>query len=78
MPALREETKLAMEKGQSMNRWVVPQCEEWPPKVTWVEEAKSQGKKAIEENNRKFTEPLGEFDLPGPMALHILFLTTIN
>ncbi len=51
MPSLREETKTAIEKGQSVNRRAVPRCKESSPKVTGLEDAESQGKKAIEEIN---------------------------
>uniref|UniRef100_M1DFC0 Uncharacterized protein n=1 Tax=Solanum tuberosum TaxID=4113 RepID=M1DFC0_SOLTU len=65
-------------KGQSANRRTVPRCKERSPKVTDLEDAECQGKKAIEKSIGRFTEWFDEPDLLGLVAIRGLFLVTIN
>ncbi|WMV41175.1 hypothetical protein MTR67_034560 [Solanum verrucosum] len=63
VPSPEGKNQVGQRKEQSANRRVVPRCSARPPKVTDLEDAEGQGKKAMELTKGRIAELIGEPDL---------------
>ena len=74
MPSPEGENQVGERNEQSVDRRVVPRCSVGSPKVTELEEAEGQGKKARTLNKGWIAEP----NLLRLMVFHNIYLATIN
>ncbi len=78
MPSPEGENQVGERKVQLVCRRVVPRCSVGSPKVTELEDAEGQSKKAMELTKGWIAELIGDPDLLRRMVLHNIFLATIN
>ncbi|KAH0723849.1 hypothetical protein KY290_006567 [Solanum tuberosum] len=78
VPSSEGENQVGERKEQSADRRVVPRCSVGSSKVTDIEDAEGQDRKAMKLAKRHITEWIGEPDLLHRMTLHNIFLATIN
>uniref|UniRef100_M1DCH2 Uncharacterized protein n=1 Tax=Solanum tuberosum TaxID=4113 RepID=M1DCH2_SOLTU len=77
-PSPEEENQVGKRKEQSACHRVVPQCSVGSPKVTELEDVEGQSKKAMELTKGTIADLFGEPNLLCRIALHSIFLATIN
>jgi len=76
--SLEGESQFGNKKEQSACRRVVPRCSVGSPKVTELEDAEGQSRKAMNMTKGRIAELIGDPDLLRRMVLRNIFLVTIN
>jgi len=78
VPSPEGENQVGDRKEQSVRRRTVPRCIAIPPKVTELEDAKGQSKKAIELSKGRIAEWISDPDLLRRMVHCSTLWATIN
>uniref|UniRef100_M1DS08 Uncharacterized protein n=1 Tax=Solanum tuberosum TaxID=4113 RepID=M1DS08_SOLTU len=78
VPSPEGENQVGERKEKSAIRRTVLRCSVGSPKVTELEDAEGQSKKAMNLTKGRIAELIGDLDLLRRMVLRSIFLATIN
>ncbi|WMV30404.1 hypothetical protein MTR67_023789, partial [Solanum verrucosum] len=77
-PSSRGKNQVSEETEQSADLRVISRSQDRSPKVTDLEDAEYEGKRAMEDTKGRLTEWFGKPNLLRRLTIHNTFLATIN